>query len=81
MPTERLTVSLAPDLRHWINDAIESGGYSSASDFVATLIRNHKRGEQLDHLLTEGLASGTGITPDEHYWANKKTALLKKASL
>ncbi|WP_339864864.1 ribbon-helix-helix domain-containing protein [Paremcibacter congregatus] len=80
MATERLTVSLAPDLRHWIDSAIETGGYSSASDFVATLVRNHRRGEQLDHLLTEGLASGLGVTPDADYWADKKAALAQKIS-
>jgi len=78
--TERLTVSLAPELRHWIDHAIESGGYSSASDFVATLVRNHRRGEQLDHLLAEGLASGPGATPDDTYWAGKKAALGGKIS-
>jgi putative addiction module CopG family antidote len=80
MATARLTVSLAPELRHWIDSSIESGGYSSASDFVATLVRNHRRAEQLDHLLAEGLVSGPGITPDENYWADKKAALTRKAS-
>lgn len=80
MATERLTVSLAPELRHWIDSAIESGGYSSASDFVATLVRNHRRGEQLDHLLAEGLVSSPGVTPGENYWADKKAALTKRVS-
>ena len=53
MATERLTISLAPELRYWIDDAIESGGYSSASDFVATLVRNHRRAEQLDKLFNK----------------------------
>ena len=80
MASERLTVSLAPELRHWIDSSIESGGYSSASDFVATLVRNHRRAKQLDYLLVEGLASGVGIAPDENYWANKKAALVRKAT-
>ncbi len=75
MATERLTVSLAPELRHWIDSAIESGGYSSASDFVATLVRNHRRAEQLDQLLAAGLASGPSLTPDDNYWRDKKAAL------
>ncbi len=81
MATERLTVSLAPELRHWIDTAIDSGGYSSASDFVATLVRNHRRGEQLDQLLTEGLSSGPSTLPDETYWADKKVALAKDSSI
>lgn len=80
MATERLTVSLAPELRRWIDTAIESGGYSSASDFVATLVRNHRRAEQLDQLLAEGLASGPSSTPDENYWPDKKAALAKEAT-
>ena len=80
MATERLTVSLAPELRHWIDSAIESGGYSSASDFVATLIRNHRRSEQLDQLLSEGLESGASFAPNKNYWADKKSALTKSTS-
>ncbi len=79
MATERLTVSLAPELRHWIDNAIESGGYSSASDFVATLVRNHRRGEQLDHLLAEGLESGPSIKPGDTYWSDKKAALTRQS--
>ena len=77
MASERLTISLAPDVRKSIDDAIDAGGYSSASDFIATLIRNHQQGEQLDQRLLEGLESGPAITPDKSYWADKKAALKK----
>ncbi|NOX68671.1 MAG: type II toxin-antitoxin system ParD family antitoxin [Gammaproteobacteria bacterium] len=80
MATERLTVSLAPELRHWIDTAIESGGYSSASDFVATLVRNHRRGEQLDHLLREGLERGQSSKPGKTYWSDKKEALTARST-
>jgi len=80
MATERLTVSLAPELRNWIEHTIESGGYSSASDFVATLIRNHRRGEELDQLLSQGLASDVSDISDKNYWDNKKASLLKNAN-
>ena len=78
MASERLTVSLAPELRRWIDNSIESGGYSSASDFVATLVRNHRRAEQLDQLLSDGLESGASITPDKTYWNDKKAVLANK---
>uniref|UniRef100_A0A2A4Z6L6 Type II toxin-antitoxin system ParD family antitoxin n=1 Tax=OCS116 cluster bacterium TaxID=2030921 RepID=A0A2A4Z6L6_9PROT len=80
MATERLTVSLAPELRSWIDSAIDNGGYSSASDFVATLVRNHRRAEQLDQLLAEGLESGVAVQPDDNFWAAKKAALAKRSS-
>ncbi|VAW04996.1 hypothetical protein MNBD_ALPHA01-1150 [hydrothermal vent metagenome] len=80
MATERLTISLAPELRHWIDDSIESGGYSSASDFVATLVRNHRRAVQLDNLLVEGLNSGDSLTPEGDYWARKKDTLTRSVS-
>lgn len=80
MATERLTISLAPELRHWIDDSIESGGYSSASDFVATLVRNHRRVVQLDNLLMAGLNSGDSVAPESDYWANKKDALTRSMS-
>ena len=80
MASERLTISLAPDVRKCIDDAIEAGGYSSASDFIATLIRNHQQGEALDHLILEGLESGPATLPDKSYWADKKAALKKHAT-
>jgi len=80
MATERLTISLAPELRHWIDDSIESGGYSSASDFVATLVRNHRRAVQLDNLLMEGLNGGESVAPKSDYWANKKDTLTRSMS-
>ena len=79
MASERLTISLAPDVRKCIDDAIDAGGYSSASDFIATLIRNHQQGEALDHLILEGLESGPATPPDKSYWSDKKAALKKHA--
>jgi len=38
-------------------------------------VRNHRRAEQLDQLLSEGLESGAAVTPDETYWNDKKAAL------
>ena len=78
MTTARLTVSLAPDDRTWIDKAVRSGEFTSASDFVSTLIRNHRRGVQLDNLLAEGLASGAPIAPDAGFWERKKKALKKQ---
>jgi len=80
MASERLTISLAPDLRKSVDDAIDAGGYSSASDFIATLIRNHQRGEEIDQFLIDGLRSGTAETPNKRYWNEKKAALKKQAA-
>lgn len=80
MAIARLTVSLAPDDRTWIDQAVQSGEFTSASDFVSTLIRNHRRGVQLDHLLAEGLASGEAKTPDSGFWESKKNALKAKVA-
>ena len=78
MAIERLTISLAPELRAWINDRIEAGKYASASDYVATLIRDDRRQGNLDQLLTEGLDSGPAIEADKAYWDGKKAALKKR---
>lgn len=78
-----LNISLPDAMRKWIEDQLEGGGYGNASEYIRELIREdqkRKAEERLEVLLLEGLNSGRVVEVTPEYWANKKRALLTRAS-
>ena len=74
-----LNISIPDNMREWIDHQAEGGKYTSASDYLRDLVRTDQRAkEELDNMLLEGLASGTGIEPDSTYWKKKKENLKSK---
>ena len=58
-PLTTLTVSLPEALTAYLQEQIASGHYSTADDYIQTLIQQDKeRKTQLEPLLLQGLASG-----------------------
>ena len=58
-PMDTLTVSLPEALTAYLQEQVASGHYSTADDYIQTLIQQDKeRKNQLEPLLLEGLASG-----------------------
>ncbi|WP_036798631.1 type II toxin-antitoxin system ParD family antitoxin [Pleurocapsa sp. PCC 7319] len=54
-----LNISLPDSMRTFIDEQIAQGGYSTASEYIRTLIRQAQKQaaqEKLDYLLIEGLA-------------------------
>ena len=65
-----MNVSLPDPMKDWVEQQTKSGRYSNASDYVRDLIRRDQDREhkiaQMQALVSEGLASGTGTrTTDE----------------
>jgi antitoxin ParD1/3/4 len=65
-----MNVSLPDPMKDWVEQQTKSGRYSNASDYVRDLIRRDQDREhkiaQMQALVSEGLASGTGTrTMDE----------------
>lgn len=57
---DSITVSLAPALEAFVDVQVADGGFDSASDYIAGLIRadeQRKARERLETLLLDGLAS------------------------
>ena len=70
-----INISIPQNMKEWVNLQVETGEYSSASDYFRDLVRNHQRTkEYVDQQLLEGLNSGDSITPTNDYWKNKKPA-------
>jgi antitoxin ParD1/3/4 len=62
-----MNISLSEPLRQFVDEEVREGGYSSTSDYMRDLIRQHQRRkaeELLRTLIAEGLASGPA-TPQE----------------
>lgn len=56
-----MNISLSEPLKAFVDEEVREGGYSSTSDYVRDLIRQHQRRkaeEFLRQLIAEGLASG-----------------------
>jgi len=73
-----LNISIPDNMREWINTQIQSGKYTSASDYLRDLVRSDQKVKNnLDELLLEGINSGDPISPDKNYWTDKKKKLKK----
>jgi antitoxin ParD1/3/4 len=72
-----MNISLADQMKTWVEECVQSGRYANASDCVRDLIRrDHIQLEQLRQALIEGETSGpsTGLDIDA-FIADKKKSL------
>ncbi|MBI4584321.1 MAG: type II toxin-antitoxin system ParD family antitoxin [Planctomycetes bacterium] len=64
-----LNVSLPENMRKWIEARVAEGRFSSASEYLRSLVREDQKrtaDEQLEKLLLEGLEStSTEMTPED----------------
>ena len=77
-----ISISLPKRLRADIERKIKREAYASVSEYLRELIRKDLRAqavEQVDHLLLEGLRSGTPqpVTED---WSSERKAVISKRS-
>jgi len=64
-----MNISLPESLRHFIEEEVLEGSYSSTSDYMRDLVRQRQRSKaeaRLQALIAEGLASDSAgrVTPD-----------------
>ena len=78
-----LNISLPQTLKDYVEHQVESGGYSTPSEYVRELLRQDqdRRAEQrLEALLLAGLSSGDPIEITPEYWENKRRQLVERHS-
>ncbi|MEN0051582.1 MAG: type II toxin-antitoxin system ParD family antitoxin [Bacteroidota bacterium] len=76
-----LNISLPESMREFIDRQIDSGGYSTASEYIRHLIRlDRERVEkkQIEKLLLEGLNSGEPVEITDDWWSQKRLELMEK---
>ena len=81
---QTMNISLPEPLKEFVDEQINSGRHSSASDYVRELIRDDARrkvGERLEALLLEGLNSGDPIPVTGEFWEERRSELLRRADL
>ena len=76
-----LNISLPESMREFIDRQIDSGGYSTASEYIRHLIRlDRERVEkkQIEKLLLEGLNSGEPVEITDDWWSQKRIELMER---
>jgi antitoxin ParD1/3/4 len=82
MPT--MNISLPENLRDFVETQVESGDYSSASEFVRTLLRREQREreqEELELRILEGLSSGGVVEVSPEIWNRLRLRLRNPEAL
>jgi antitoxin ParD1/3/4 len=77
-----MNISLPEPLKEFVDEQVNSGRYSSASDYVRELIREDARrkvGERLEAVLLEGLNSGDPIPVTAEFWEERRSELFRRA--
>lgn len=78
---ETMNIALPESMKHFVQERVAAGGYSSVSEYVRELIRADQRRkveERIDALLLEGMESGQSIPVTEEYWDEKKRKLTER---
>jgi antitoxin ParD1/3/4 len=73
-----MNISLPENLKGFIESQVETGGYSTSSEYIRELIREDQKKkleQRLSLLLLEGMQSGEPITTDAAYWNAKRQRL------
>jgi antitoxin ParD1/3/4 len=63
-----MNVSLPDALKAFVDQQVESGGYSTSSEYVRELIRKDQDRQRLRGLLLAGAASRPGTVADDAYF-------------
>ena len=80
---DTMNIALPESMKHFVQQRVTEGGYSSVSEYVRELIRadqKRKVEERIDTLLLEGLDSGQPIPVTSEYWEEKKRRLTERLS-
>ena len=78
---ETMNIALPETMKHFVQERVSEGGYSSVSEYIRELIRaDQKRNaqERIDTLLLEGLDSGKPVAVTPEYWEEKKRRLSER---
>ena len=80
MPT--MNISLSDQLRDFVDEQVNSGRYSSVSEYVRELVRadqKKREREDLELRILEGLNSGEAAEATPAMWGQLKKDLRKRA--
>lgn len=70
-----MNISLPESLKGFIDVQVQTGGYSTSSEYVRELVREDQKKkleQRLSLLLLEGFESGQPVVADANYWNAKR---------
>ena len=77
-----MNISLPDEMKNWVEDEVQQGGFASASEFFRQLVRDAKaRKENLDRqarletLLIAGVESGEPEKVDPQWWSSLRSEM------
>jgi antitoxin ParD1/3/4 len=65
-----MNVSLPEEMRAFVDEQVDTGGYGSTSEYVRALIRRDQERLQLRRLLLDGAQSAPGPLADDAYFTS-----------
>jgi antitoxin ParD1/3/4 len=68
-----MNVSLPDELKSFVDERVDHGGFGSTSEYVRDLIRRDQVRERLRSLLLDGAASSPGPIADGSYFESLRT--------
>lgn len=68
-----MNVSLPDELKAFVDQQAERGGYGSTSEFIRDLIRREQDRQKLRSMLLDGASSPAGPIADEGYFAELRS--------
>lgn len=77
-----MNISLPENLKGFVDTQVQTGGYSTSSEYIRELIREDQKKkleQRLAVLLLEGMESGQPVAADAAYWNAKRQALEAEA--
>lgn len=72
-----MNVSLPEDLKRWVDEQVESGGYGTASEYLRDMLRRARERQlrhRIDAMLIEAVESGANVTLDDRDWTSIRSA-------
>jgi antitoxin ParD1/3/4 len=77
-----MNLSLPNDLKQWVDQQVESGGYGTASEFLRDLLRRARERQlrrHVDSMLVEAVDSGANTVMDDADWRSIRKAARSSA--
>ncbi len=74
-----MNVSLPDELKSYVDEQVDGGGYGSTSEYVRDLIRRDKDRRQLRRVLLDGASSSPGPIADASYFSSLRDRIRSDA--
>jgi antitoxin ParD1/3/4 len=79
---QTINVSIPSDLKQWVDEQAEEGGFTTANDYLLDVLRRARERDarhRLDGTLADAVESGATVVMDDADWASLRKAVRSAA--